>query len=428
MRTILLAAVALCALGLAVLPIAAEELALDADSAVELALRNNLSLQVTRLDLQTAQRRRDTAWNPLLPSVSASARVSGPSAQATAAGDPAWGLSVGVGASLPLSASLPYSIREAVLQVEAGAITLKEAESRLRRDVSKSFYGLLLGEAKIGVIRENMRTAQANADIAERNYEKGLISEIDVLSARIELDNLAPQLREVETAYAVTELEFRQSLGLDPQAPLALRGSLPLADGGGTGAPLIAADGIRERIGERLDVQARQKEIQALENGKRLAAVQTWSPSLSLGWSYSRDLAGGSSASAGLGSLSLSLAVPLDSWIPASAGRVKVAEAEDALKKAAIELAALRQTAEVEVRSLLLQLDKARAAIASLEKTVALAQRIYTVREQEYEAGLSEQTVLQDALDDLRSARLSLLTERYNQQAALLDLAFALGG
>ena len=422
MRRIARAVLALLSLGLPALPLPAEGLRIGVDAAVELALKNNLSLQSTRVDLQTAQRRRDTAWNPLLPSVSARVGVSSPSSQAVAAGDPSWGLSLGAGASLPLTASLPFSIREAALQLEAGRITLKEAESRLRREVSKSFYGLLLSRAKIEEIRENIRTSQANYDLAGRNYEKGLISEIDALSARIELDRLAPQLKEAETAYAVAELELRQSLGLDPGTTLAFEGSIAAAE-----EPEVEAARIEERIAGRFDLQAARKEIEALENRKRLAAASAFSPSLSLGWSWTRSLEDGSGSSADPGSLSLSLALPLDPWLPASAGRVKLAETEDALKKARIALAQAHQTAEVEVRSLLLQLEKTRASIAALQGMAALAERIYAVREREYEAGLSEQTVVQDALDDLRSARLDLLTERYNRRVALLELDYALG-
>ena len=45
------------------LPLASEQYSLDVKSSVDLALKNNLSLQTERIDLSTDKRARDTAFN-----------------------------------------------------------------------------------------------------------------------------------------------------------------------------------------------------------------------------------------------------------------------------------------------------------------------------------------------------------------------------
>ena len=82
--------------------------------------------------------------------------------------------------------------------------------------------------------------------------------------------------------------------------------------------------------------------------------------------------------------------------------------------------------AEIEIRSLVLELENYQGTVDALEKNVALAQKVYDLREREYAAGLTELLEVRKAFDDLQNAKLSVLTEKFNYQMALLDLESAL--
>ena len=62
-----------------VLPLHAQSLTIDLDEALDLALKNNLSLKTNLIDLNAAQRDKETSWNLFLPTVRASLSNSGSS-------------------------------------------------------------------------------------------------------------------------------------------------------------------------------------------------------------------------------------------------------------------------------------------------------------------------------------------------------------
>jgi outer membrane protein TolC len=406
---------------LAAFPLAAEQVVLTESMAVELALKNSLSLKTARLDLQVLRRQHETSWNQWLPSLSAGAGL-GSTQNFSGSSSSPWDLSLSVSASLPLSLTAPYSARAAALQYQAAAVRLQQTESALRRDVRQSFNALLLGREKIALIQESIQTASLTADIARRNYAAGLISEVEALSAEMVLDKLTPQLEQARTDLQTAQLEMQNLLGLEPGAPLEIEGSIQ--------APETAPDAeqlVRERLASRPDVRAAALDVELRRSQQTLASAQVRVPSASLSYSVSggdADLAGSAGWSS-RGSAKLSLNIPLDSWLPGSSGQVQVAEAGDALAKAVLVQEETRRAAVVEIRSLVLKLRAAGSSLRVLEKNEQLTRRVYELRNAEYTAGLAELTELRQALDDHRQAGLDLLAARLEYSNALADLEHA---
>jgi multidrug efflux system outer membrane protein len=165
-----------------------------------------------------------------------------------------------------------------------------------------------------------------------------------------------------------------------------------------------------------LDVELRRSQV-----GQ--AAAQARSPTASVSYSLSGAAQPGTAGSwSRRGSAQLSLSVPLDSWLPGSAGRVQTAAARDELTKAELALQETRREAEVEIRSLVLALQALASSLQVYEKNEQLARRVYELRSREYAAGLTELTVLRQALDDHQQAGLDLTSARQKYSDALADL------
>ncbi len=407
---------------LAAMPaMAAEPIVLAADSAVELALRNSLSLKSARVDLETLRRRSATSWNALLPSLSVGAGLGGTQDFSGTAGSP-WDLSLSLSAQLPLTPAAPYSARAAALQYQAAVIRLQETESSLRRDVRKSFNALLLDREKIALLEQSTQSASLSADIARRNFAAGLISEVEALSAEMVLEKLGPQLEQARADFRSALLELQSLAGLEPGAEVRLEGTLQASE-----AQVQADELVRDRLASRPDVRAAALDVELRRSQRGLALAQTRAPSASLSYSVSSgtaDLAG-SAGWTGRGSAQLSLSIPLDSWLPGSAGRVQADEAGDELAKAELALQETRRTAEVELRSLVLRLQALADSLKVLSKNEQLTRKVYELRNKEYTSGLTELTVLRQALDDHQQAGLDLATARQQYSDALADLEHA---
>ncbi|MFW6181690.1 MAG: TolC family protein [Spirochaetota bacterium] len=405
------------------------EMQLDLQAALELARRHNLDLQAERIDLQTAERASRNSWNQFLPSLDVSTGLSrSGTAAASAADSSPWSFSTGVSAGLSLSSAPRYRIQQTRLAFQAGEISYEEAVQQLDRDVKKAFYDLMVKDEKIRLVERNMQTAAKRYQQERAGYEKGLVSELTMLTARVAYENLRPRLEEARVAYRTAELALKQLIGLDRSAAVSLRGSLQ--------APEITLDAgaLAERhLQERFDVQAQVNTVRSLENRKKLSSAEEFSPTLSLSYSYSTYLAdpfhadwGQPGSWSGRSSVGVSLSMYLDGLVPGSSSRTRVLEAEDAIRRAGIELRRTVQQAELEIETLVLLAQKSMRTIQVLEQNLELAARTYELTEREYEAGITGLLELEDAGDNLREAEVNLVEEKYAFLSTLFDLEYAL--
>ena len=397
-----------------------EPVVLTEDSAVELALRNSLSLRTSRIELETLRRKSATSWNAYLPSLSAGAGLAG--SQDSSGSNP-WDLSLSLSASLPLSLATPFSARAASLQYQAAELRVREAESALRLEVRRSFNTLLLGREKIALLESSTQSASLSADIARRNYAAGLIAEVEALGAEMTLEKLGPQLAQAQADFQTALLKLQSLIGLEPGAPVEVRGSFRAPE-----AQVEAESLVRTRLASRPDVRAAALDVELRRSQAGQAAAQARTPTASLSYSVNGSSRAGAGSWEGRGSAQLSLSVPLDTWLPGSAGRVQVAEAGDELAKAELALQQTRLSAEVQIRSLVQELQALAGSLRVLEKSEQLARRIYELRSAEYAAGLTELTALRQALDDHQQAGLDLAGARQQYSDALAELEQAIQG
>jgi len=421
----------LCILGvflpLTAFPLTADERTVDVETAVNLALRNNLGLRSERINMNTLKRAQTTSWNEFLPSLSVGMGLDRSGEDEKTISSP-WDLSASVRASLSLSQANRYRIESSKLSYEAFEIDLEDVEKQLVRDVKKAFYTLIVLREKIALIKDNIETAQKRYERAKTSYEKGLIPELDMLSAQVTLENLKPDLEEANLLYETAELQFKQTLGLTRNTEISVEGSIAQES-----IPLDTERLIQEHLPDRLDVQSTEKNIQVLENQKKLARAEEYTPVLTLSYSYTSGLddpfhndLGSAESWSGRSSVGISLSLALDGLIPGSSSRVKVAEIDDSIEKAHIERTQTQQLGRIEIETLVLKLQKSLRTIEVLEKNVALAQKSYDLTEKEYNAGIADLLEVEDANDALQEAKMNIVEERYNYLSSLFDLEYSL--
>ncbi len=423
--------VAVLAAALALAPLlaaSAQETALEVDAAVKLAAANNLSLKSGRITLGKAARARNNVWNTWLPSIDASVSFSRSNEDPSIPGLSPWYMAFQVEASLPLSLAKVESIKATVLSYESGQIDYETAEKQLERDVRKAFYALLLSQESIRLAEQQLATAEKQYQKALKNFKAGLAPKLDTLTAQVSAENLKPALEEQRVSYATSLMSFQLLLGLEPAEQLTLKGTIE------TGAyHFDPTDLSRRYMNGRLDVKSPEKQIEIMENKKRLQESSAFTPTLSASASYAPTINdpfafnwGNGDDWSDNGKLTLALTIPLDGFIPGSADRVAVASAQDDIENARIALQQARQKADVEIKSAVLALEKSLRTIQALELNVARAQEAYDLTETSYNAGTVDLLEVQNASDELQKANLLLLKEKYNYLSSLIDLSYSL--
>ncbi len=406
----------------------AQEAALGVDAAVTLAVANNLSLKSGRITLGKAARARNNVWNTWLPSIDASVALNRFNEEPSVPGLSPWYMAFQVEASLPLSLARVESVNATVLSYESGQIDYETAEKQLERDVRKAFYGLLLSRESIRLAEQQLATAEKQYQKALKNFQAGLTRKLDTLSAQVSAENLKPALEEQRVSYATSLMSFQLLLGLAPSEQLALQGTIEAEAHHFDPLELSGS-----YMNGRLDVKSLEKQIEIMENRKRLQERSAFTPTLSASASYAPTINdpfafkwGNGSDWTDNGKVTLALTIPLDGFIPGSADRVAAASAQDDVENARIALQQARQKADVEIKSAVLALEKSLRTMQALELNVARAQEAYDLTDTSYNAGTVELLEVQNASDELQKANLLLLTEKYNYLSGLIDLAYSL--
>jgi outer membrane protein TolC len=251
----------------------ADTLTLDIEDAVRIALQNNLDLKSERIDQGIRERAKDTARNEYLPGVNINTASSYVSEAERITGlfpnTARWTISAGFSADLDLTGTKRQGIRNALLEYEAGRISLETVEGQLAREVKKSFYYLILIQERIRIIHETIDTAQKRYDQALINYENGLVSELTVLSTLVTLENIKPELESARVTYRTEALQFKQLLGLEDEIAFDLQGVIDFS-----AVDLDAVSLIDTYGAENLSVQSLEKSIQLLDNQKKLPGLK----------------------------------------------------------------------------------------------------------------------------------------------------------
>lgn len=416
---------------------AAESYRLTVEQAVEMALENNLTLVGEEADLRIKKRARDTAWNVLIPSVTASTtltRYDEPIPQNSfVPGSPEvnGGLSADLSFRLTLTPQLWYGFRATEIDYQLGRISKAQAEQNIRTNVKKQFYTLLTQEEQIKILELQQRSLEKRFDQASTNYDFGLVDEYTKLSAQVALENFKPQVEIARDGYEQALLGFKLSLGVNLDSELELLGSID------TDLRTYDADELTEKyILDRLDIQSLVGNLRSLENLRKVD-INGLIPSLTFGYglrqTYQQDpwdelSFSGDDWEPGNSDkvLSITLSMSLSELLPVSRSMNGIKDTGDRKEALRASLQQALEGAELEILTAVQDINKSIQVIRAKELNVQLAERAYDLAEESYNAGGRSLLEVEDAEDNLQEARFELLREKIDYINGLIDLEAAI--
>ncbi|MDC7218387.1 MAG: TolC family protein [Spirochaetales bacterium] len=408
------------------LPLGAESL--DLETSLNLALENNLDFQVSKIGLETASRENDHSWNNYLPSLSASAGVTGSDSFSEPDSD-SWSSWADFDASLSLSPSKTLDVEELELAYQSELLTLETDRLELINKVETAFYGLLASSRNIDIEEANLALAEKRYESTQAEFDRGMTSELSVLQAKVNAANIKPAYLQAVSDYETDLREFLTLIGLDTDTQVELVGTLD--------TPTQEFDSdvlIDTYLSNRRDILEAQKNLEVLENSRKQEAADNRSPylTLSAGWTpeYDDPFEGGLGDSDYYSdSLSLKayVTIPLDDWIPGSDTSDSIASYKDDIRAAELSLEKTREEAKTEIINYVEQLETAAANLELSRLNVELYKLTYEKSEESYNQGGMEQLDLEDAQQDYFSAEQDYLESQYSYLEGLINLRYALG-
>ena len=401
---------------------------INVETAVKMAISENLLLKAQKYSLSAKKRSNSARFNALMPTATLSTTLAKPN-EVKAPTPDQWNLSWQFNAQLTLSASIYNGIKYLAQDYELGLINYADFESSLKRDVKKIFYSLLVLEESIKVMESTIELAEKSYRQADINFRNGLTSELDKLQTQVTLETLKPDFAEMQNTYQNAMLSFKEILGLEIEDGIKLEGLLD---------PEIYELDVNalasSSLSSRFDIKRLTQQIK-LFNTDLSAARNSRIQALILGYSknmvfaddpFKDNLGERDSWYDSTGRFFVALSIDVMSLIPFMSKDIEIKNKKDKVKEYEEQLASAIRKADIEIRTIAMSIEKSINKIKSLELNEKLAQRTYELAEQGYRSGTVELLTYERAMNQLSEARVRILQEKYNYQAALLDFEYAI--
>lgn len=413
-------------------------LKLSLDEAIDLALSENPTVKVADLEIERYDYVRKETLGNLYPSLS----VSGTYTRAIVKTEISKGLSFGADNTIAASAdiALPLIVPSVWRTARLNQIEMQNAVESARasridlvNSVKKGYYNILLAQQSLAVLKASEANVQQTVDDTRLQYEHGLASEYDLITAEVQLSNLQPSIIQTTNSIDVAKRLLKMYMSLPDNVDIELEGSLDdFRD-----AVLSGNDGLSTDISQNSAL--RQLDIQADMLEQQLKVAQTSRmPTLSAFGSVSISgndmerlnfgaMTGGSDGSTSTPGTTESVKNSFYWQHPISAGiqlsipifsgfrnTNKLKQIRNSMAQLDLQRTYLQQSTEVEVRSSINDLLTARETMFANEKTVQQAQKAYDISNTRYKAGAG--TIL-----ELNTSELALTQARLNYSQAIYD-------
>jgi HAE1 family hydrophobic/amphiphilic exporter-1 len=311
--------------------------------------------------------------------------------------------------------------------IRAAKVGMATADDQLRifrqaafRDVSASFYDILLAKAFYSIAIQNLEQKTRHYDEARKKYSSGVATDYDVLAAKVTVENARPDVIRTENLIRILRENLRFLLGYEEEVEVG--GNLEVTI---TPYPNYE-DTVQVAMKNRPEISDLHHHIEVANEMVKIANAGD-KPRLDFKGTYGfRDLYlgvdqhdHGKAWSAGL-----AVTYPIFDGLRT---RGRVSQAKSNLATLKIEEAKLLDAIKLEVREVCNAVREAGEIMKALSGTVVQAERILQMAEKGYEYGVKTRLDVEDAELNLVQAKGNLARAKRDYLVACVNLEKATG-
>ena len=400
------------------------------------ALQANQNARKAKLDVENSQYQIDEAGARALPQVSGSGGLTyNPILQKSALpgdffGQPGksvlvafgqkWNANAGVSLSQTLfDQSVFTGLKAARTTAEFYRLNSQLTEEQIIEQVATSYYQVLVQRQQVGVIDSTIRNTEKVQGVLQSLYENGLAKKIDVDRIAVNVSNLKSRRQQLLNGVELLQNQLKFYLGM----PIQTRITIP-----DERFSLIKPQAIAKE--DTIDVTGRTemavlKTQESLLHYQKQATKSEYYPTLSMSSSYSyqglsnqfpvfRGKDNGANWFA-VASVGLNLRVPIFNGF---ATKARLKQADISIRKLQEDIASTKLSLNLAYENARTQINNSIITLNNQKENVALAQKVYSNSQNNYNNGLA-------TLTDLLEAENSLTEAQNNYSSALLDYRVA---
>ena len=340
-----------------------------------------------------------------------------------------WQTSVGLTATQVLysGGKVGTGIEIAKSAKHVSEIALDNKKAEVRYNVEKAFNQLIFMDSSIVILEESIKLTQSYVDLAVNNQKSGLGTELDVIRAQLQLDELKSTLEKTNKTRVVARNNLLLTMGLPFEADVQFQGtlrspeeSLPLPDT------------------SMANVKKRRKELAQLEESEKIQSKLIdiekgdYHPMVVLvgGLSYGNNQNSIKDWDAPDWDKNINKYIALSATMNLFNGmqtREKVTQAKSSLRSTQIQKESAERGFRLQIESCVNDLNDAEQQLGIKKRSVELAQKNQELTEASYTLGKETQLNLLEATMKLRNAKLNYMEAVLNWNNAYNALLQATG-
>jgi outer membrane protein len=407
-------------------------LSLSLEEAVELALKNNRTLQTSRRSLSLASSNYRAAKAQYYPTLRVGYTASQTTAKADeiAAAETLYGSGAEINLEVPLdlSGAINRSVQQALISLTTAKANYVEASQGLVVNVYEEYYSVLSGRETLKIDQAQVSLAEDQLAIAEARLSAGRVPEVDVLTAKVQLNNERQNLKTSEGQLEIRLSNLRKTLLLDQESSIVPTSSIDYEP-----EYFNFRDALAESLNQRLEIEIATLNVESARIGLK-STYDPYRPTLNVTGNYGYYSTGDQVIDAFVNdrlsdprwSVTTSISVPIFIF-DGGVIRESSKRATITLQQAEADLAETKEAIELELRNQLTSLENARERVKIVQDTIALAKESLRITELRYRMGKTSYLELVDGRNNLRTAELNLLSAKIEHNLSKIRVHRALG-
>ncbi|MDA8131190.1 MAG: TolC family protein [Elusimicrobia bacterium] len=413
--------------------LSASPASLGVEDAVRLAMKNNASVSNAERSRLIYKEKIREYWGGVYPQLSAGAsytrNIEKPSMffggnKIAIGSDNSYAASLDLNQVLWAGGKVNTGIRMAGIYSDSSTEQLRASQNSVKKAVTQLYYSVLLSKAMADIQQETLQLSRQHLETINAQFKQGLASDLAALRQEVEVSNNEPAVMQNLNYYEEGLLALKNLLGMEPDAELALSGSMSCQAAPRGPLDELYAQAMAERPEYRL--AALQKKL--AEQNITLERAGHY-PYLSA-FASRQFQAQGNSGFPGPDSRSWSLSAGLRLSLPLFSGGAvssRVKQAALSLDIAGENLKAAERDLKIAVKKAWLDLTEASRREDSQAAAVETARKALAATELRFKNGLAGQLDLSDATLALNKAQTLYTQAMHDVCSADAELDWALG-
>ncbi|MBN2618711.1 MAG: TolC family protein [Spirochaetales bacterium] len=317
------------------------------------------------------------------------------------------------------SIDLNKSLEDQILGLEYKLLII-QYESKiddLYSNLKKLYYQISGGERTIALQDKIFNLSQTRFEQVEKQYNKGLVSELDLLTSKISVARDKPLLEKAKNDQEKRFITLKQYLGIDANSKINIINLENIEK-----KDKIMNDQLSEITERNYDVQQKEIQLEIAIKNKMLTEKKQKNPTFGVSLGWSSNLSPVSNDWSDNTSFGLSFSLPIDSRIKGSSSEIAILKMEDSIMLLKMAVPELKRVISDKIRSISLDIELSEANLKMKELNIQLQEENYNKIRQNYENGRASLLDVDNNRQELQKSLVAFEDELLNYNLLMIDL------